>query len=51
MDLQKRADYLLSECTDFINDVEKNELTNEQWFINFEDALNDLSNKDHLVVE
>lgn len=31
----------------FIGIIEKNKLTNEQWFIEFEDKLNELSIKDH----
>lgn len=31
----------------FIEIIEKNRLTNEQWFLDFEDKLNKLSIKDH----
>lgn len=31
----------------FIKVIERYELTNEQWFIDFEDNLNKLSIKDH----
>lgn len=31
----------------FLGIIERNKLTNEQWFIDFEDNLNKLSIKDH----
>lgn len=33
----------------FIKVIERYELTNEQWFIEFEDSLNKLSTKDHNI--
>lgn len=36
---------LLDKVETFISLVEDNNLTNEQWFINFEDKLNELSIK------
>lgn len=35
----------------FISEVEKANLTNEDFFINFEDKLNELSIKDHSLPE
>lgn len=39
------SENLLNTIEEFIKDVENNSLTNEQWFLDFEDALNKLSVK------
>lgn len=39
------SENLLNSIEEFIKDVEINSLTNEQWFLDFEDALNKLSVK------
>lgn len=47
MDLQKLSQMLLQQVEWLIKECEEKELTNEQWFIEMEDDLNRLSNKDH----
>ena len=39
------SENLLNSIEEFIKDVEINSLTNEQWFLDFEDVLNKLSVK------
>ena len=38
---------VLHAATEFIKAVEKSKMCNEQWFISWEDELNELSIKDH----
>ena len=40
---------ILKNCEEFITVVEKVHFENKQWFINFEDKLNELSIKDHNI--
>lgn len=48
---EKRLKYacinLISQIKNIIKEIEITGLTNEQWFIDFEDKLNELSIKDH----
>lgn len=45
--LKNECEQILEQVNKLINSVELLELTNEQWFINFENDLNLLSVKDH----
>lgn len=45
--LKELGDIVINECDSFIKMIEKHKLTNEQWFIEFEDRLNELSIKNH----
>lgn len=45
--LKNRAYVLLSSLETYIREVEQAELTNKQWFIEFENQINELSIKDH----
>ena len=47
MNLQKLSQMLLQQVDWLINECEDRKLTNEQWFIEFEDNINQLSVKDH----
>lgn len=47
MNLQKLAQMLLQQVDWLIKECEEKELTNSQWFLDFEDSLNLLSVKDH----
>lgn len=45
--LKNECEQILEQVNKLIDSVELLELTNEQWFINFENDLNLLSVKDH----
>ena len=45
--LPSYGDFLLTLVSDYINIVEELELTNEQWFIDWEMEMNKLTVKDH----
>ena len=45
--LQSSANFLLILIREYINIVEELELTNEQWFIDWEDKMNRLTVEDH----
>ena len=45
--LQNSADFLLTLINEYISVVEELELTNEQWFIDWEMEMNKLTVKDH----
>ena len=47
MDLEKLSKMLLEQVEWLIKECEENDLTNSQWYIEFEDNLNLLSIKDH----
>lgn len=42
---------IINRCKEFIEAAEVACITNEQWFLNFEDELNRLSTKDHYIAE
>ena len=46
-DYQELANGLIEVIKDYISDIEREGLTNESWFLDFEDELNELSIKDH----
>ena len=48
---QELANDLLKVIKDYISDIEKEGFTNESWFLDFEDELNELSVKDHCISE
>ncbi len=49
--LKQRASFILQELKLFIEKIEYCHLTNEQWYLDFEDRLNELSVKDHGIEE
>ena len=51
MDLEKLSKMLLEQVEWLIKECEANNLTNSQWYIEFEDNLNLLSVKDHNAVK
>ena len=45
--IKKKSEIILTDIKDLIEICEKENLTNEQWYINWEMELNKLSVKDH----
>ena len=45
--VEKTSEWIQKLLTEFVELCENENLTNEQFYINFEDKLNELSTKDH----